>query len=124
MENKVGLAIVDDEIDLVGTYNLLFRKRGIPVAFSVYEGKEAIKKFYKSDPRPGIVILDYRLPDMDGLSVMAEILTIEPRTKIVIISADESIKYESINNGAKAFFKKPISINTITETINYLVNCP
>lgn len=121
MQNNTGVAIVDDEVQLVRTYELLFKKRGIPMAFTAYGGVEAIKKFYKADPRPSVVIIDYRLPDMDGMEVIGEILKIEPATKIIVISGDESVRYESLNCGAKVFLKKPTSIKDITETINMLM---
>jgi FixJ family two-component response regulator len=122
MVNNSGVAIVDDEVALVRTYELLFKKRGIPMAFTAYEGIDAIKKFYKAEQKPGIVIIDYRLPDMDGLEVMREILAIEPLTRIVVISGDESVRYEALNCGAAVFMKKPTSIKEITETINKLMN--
>ncbi len=122
MENNGSVAIVDDEAQLVRAYELLFKKRHIPMAFIAYTGREAVDKFKKADPRPGIVIIDHRLPDMSGLDVMREILSIEPRTKVVFISGDEGVRQESIAAGAKAFMKKPTSIREITETVNALRN--
>jgi DNA-binding NtrC family response regulator len=121
MDSK-SVAIVDDEAQLVRTYELLFKKRHIPMAFTAYDGEDAIKKFYRANPKPGIVIIDYRLPDMDGLEVMKEILAIEPLTRIVVISGDESVRQESLNCGAVAFLKKPTPIKDITDTINTLLN--
>lgn len=121
MENN-SVAIVDDEVQLVRTYELLFKKRHIPMAFTAYDGEEAIKKFRMADPKPGIVVIDYRLPSMSGIDVMKAILAIEPRTKIVFISGDESSRGESIDAGAAVFMKKPTPIKEITETINSLMN--
>jgi DNA-binding response OmpR family regulator len=112
---------VDDEAQLVRTYELLFKKRHIPMAFTAFDGEEAIEKFRKAEPKPGIVIVDYRLPSMSGIDVMKEILAIEPRTKIVFISGDESSRRESLDAGATVFMKKPTSIKEITETINTLI---
>lgn len=113
---------MDDEVQLVRTYELLFKKRGIPMAFTAYTGREAIEKFRKADPRPGIVIIDYRLPDMDGMEVMKEIISMEPGTKVIFISGDESVRQESVDAGANVFLKKPTSIKTITDTLNSLLN--
>jgi len=122
MISHPSVAIVDDETQLVRTYELLFKKRQIPMAFAAYDGDEAIEKFKNSDPRPGIVIIDYRLPSMSGLDIMKAILELEPRTKIVFISGDESIRQESLDAGANVFLKKPTSIKDITETIRTLMN--
>jgi two-component system chemotaxis response regulator CheY len=122
MENNGSVAIVDDEVQLVRTYELLFKKRRIPIAFIAYDGGDAIEKFKRADPKPSIVIIDYRLLDMSGLEVMRGILAIEPKTRIVFISGDESIQQESIDAGATVFMKKPTSIKEITEIISTLMN--
>ena len=122
MENNGSVAIVDDEVQLVRTYELLFKSRHIPMAFTAYDGEEAIEKFRKADPKPGIVIVDYRLPSMSGIDVMKAILAIEPHTKIVFISGDDSVRSESLDAGATVFMKKPTPIKEISETIKSLMN--
>jgi FixJ family two-component response regulator len=92
------------------------------MAFTAYSGGEAIEKFRKADPKPGVVIIDYRLPDMSGLEVMNGILSIDPHTKIVFISGDGSIRQESLDAGTTTFMKKPTPIKEITETINSLMH--
>lgn len=121
MENNMSVAIVDDEVLLIRTYELLFKKRCIPMAFAAYNGREAVEKFKKANPRPKIVIIDYRLPDMSGLEAMKEILAVEPDTRIVFISGDEGVRQESLEAGVKAFMKKPTPIKEITETIKALM---
>ena len=122
MENNASIAIVDDEVQLVRTYELLFKRRRIPMAFTAYDGYEAIEKFRKANPKPGIVIIDYRLPSMSGVDVMKEILAIEPRTKIIFVSGDDSIQKESVDEGAAVFLKKPTSIMIITDAVTRLMN--
>ena len=122
MENNASVAIVDDEKYILRAYEILFQRRNIPIAFTAEDGDEAIEKFKKANPRPKIVIIDYRLPSMSGLDVMKAIKEIEPSTKIVFISGDDSIKQESLGAGANAFMKKPTSNNVITETITGLIN--
>jgi FixJ family two-component response regulator len=122
MPDKVSVAIVDDERDLVRTYELLFKRRGIPMAFLAYDGHSAIDKFKNIVEKPGVVIIDYRLPDMDGLELMKEVLAIRPGTKIVFISGDDSVKQEARDAGANIFLKKPTDIKVITETITSLIS--
>jgi DNA-binding NtrC family response regulator len=120
--NHRGVAIVDDEADIVRTYELLFKRRNIPLLFTALDGPEAIEKFKNADPRPRIVIIDYRLPSMSGLELIRMVLAMEPSTKIIFISGDDSIQQESINSGATVFLKKPASIKVIIETIRQLIN--
>ncbi len=58
---------------------------------------------------------------MSGIDVMKAILAIEPRTKIVFISGDDSTRQESLDVGATVFMKKPALIKEITETITDLM---
>lgn len=51
--NHSEVAIVDDKADLVKTYELLFKRRNIPVSFTALDGPEAIEEFKKADPSPG-----------------------------------------------------------------------
>jgi DNA-binding NtrC family response regulator len=117
-----SVAVVDDEPQLVRTYELLFKRRQIPMAFYAYDGHEAIEKFRDASPRPEIVIVDNRLPSMSGVDVVKALLAIEPGTKIIFISGDDSVREESIDAGAKVFMKKPTPINEITRTINELLD--
>ena len=116
------IAIVDDEVDVVRTYELLFNRRKIPLSFTALDGPEAIDKFMKANPRPGVLIIDYRLPSMSGLELMKKMLAIEPDTKVIFVSGDDSIQQESIDAGAVVFLKKPANIKLITDTVTSLIN--
>ncbi len=121
-EEQSSVAIVDDETGVVRTYELLFKRRNIPISFIALDGPDAVEKFKKSNPRPGVVIIDYRLPSMSGLDVMREILTVEPDTKVIFVSGDDSIQRESVEAGAAVFLKKPANIKLITDTVTGLMN--
>lgn len=116
-----GIAIVEDEKDLVRVYVRLFEKRGIPVCFIAYDGNEAIIKFIACTPKPHIVIMDYRLPTLNGIEVTKRILAIDPDTKVIMISADTSIKEESLRNGAFTFLAKPVSLKEIANTVDTII---
>ncbi len=116
------IAIVDDEAGVVRTYELLFNRRNISLSFTALDGPEAIEKFKMANPRPGVLIIDYRLPSMSGLEVMREVLAVESGTKVIFVSGDDSIQNESIDAGATVFLKKPASIKTITDTVTSLMN--
>ena len=121
-EDQSSVAIVDDEMGILRTYELLFNRRNIPLSFTALDGPEAIEKFKMAKPRPDVLIIDYRLPSMSGLDLMREVLAIEPGTKVIFISGDDSIQKESIDAGATVFLKKPASIKLITDTVTGLMN--
>jgi DNA-binding NtrC family response regulator len=110
---RVGIAIVEDEKDLVKVYEKIFSKRNIFICFVAYDGLEAVKKFIECTPKPHVVLMDYRLPIMNGVEATKEILKIDPYTKIVFLSADVSVRDEAMRVGACIFLKKPASIKDI-----------
>lgn len=122
MPDHKSVAIVDDEQGVIRTYEMLFKRRGIPVAFAAYDGPEAVEKFKAVNPKPAVVIIDFRLPSMSGLDVMKEILTIAPETRIIFISADDSVRDGAIGAGADVFIKKPASLKEMTEKIYSLLS--
>lgn len=121
-DDRSSVAIVDDEVDVVKTYELLFNRRNIPLSFMALDGPDAIEKFKNANPRPVVVIIDYRLPSMSGLDLMREIHAIEPGTKVIFVSGDDSIQQESIGAGATVFLKKPASIKLITDAVTSIMN--
>ena len=68
-----GVAIVDDDSELVRTYEMLFRRRGVPVSFIAHDGLSALEKFKVASPKPMVVMIDYRMPLMSGLDLMKKI---------------------------------------------------
>ena len=116
-----GIAIVEDEKDIVRVYIRLFEKRGIPVCFIAYDGNEAILKFIECSPKPHVVLMDYRLPTMNGIEVMKRVLEIDPDTKVIFLSADVSVKEEALRTGAFIFIAKPASLKDITNAVDTIL---
>jgi CheY-like chemotaxis protein len=112
------IAIVDDDPELVQLLTKMLDVRGIQACFSASDGDEAVARFVNSSPMPDIVITDYRMPTMNGLEAMREILRIKPDTKIIFLSANIEIKEEALEAGAAAFLNKPASIKDIYQAID------
>jgi CheY-like chemotaxis protein len=116
-ECRAGIAVVEDEKALVDVLLKLFAKRGIRVCFVAYDGGEAILKFIRSTPKPHIILMDYRMPTVNGIDATIEILKIDPETRIIFLSADIDVKEEALKSGAMIFLKKPASIKDIDKAI-------
>ncbi len=102
-----------------------FKKLGIKKIQSCQNGKKGItafKKFVKTNSDP-IVFLDYNLPDMNGFSVMTQLVKIKPNVKVIIETAlernEQSIK-KVIAQGACQYLAKPIRFEQIKEMIESL----
>lgn len=112
-----GIAIVEDEPDLLSVYQTLFKKRGIKICFVASDGIEAVRAFKAAKKKPGIILMDQRLPSLQGIEAMKAIMKDTPDTRVVFISADPSIKEKALKAGAAAFILKPATLATITNTL-------
>lgn len=117
-----GIAIVDDEVAIVDMYSKILTASSIPIAFVAQDGEDAIRKFEESDPKPQVVIMDYRMPAMNGLEASKKIWKIEPSTKIIFISADSGVREEALKAGASAFIQKPASLRDIVLEVKCVIS--
>ena len=112
------ILLVDDERDLLLIYTKLLMMEGHEVVDSASNGKEAIEKFSQLPIKPDIIILDYRMPVLDGLVAMREILKKDPNAKVLFVSAEKRVEKEALDSGAIGFFTKPTSIRTLLAEID------
>ena len=82
-----------------------------------FSGEEALEKLRAMKSRPDLVIMDHRLPRMNGVETMIEILQLDPRAKVLFVSADEKARKLAMENGAADFILKPFSIAEFTEKL-------
>jgi CheY-like chemotaxis protein len=97
---------------------------GHEVAGQAFDGERGVTLFAGMNPRPDLVILDYRMPVLDGLAAASAILAHEPTARIVIISADSSVEKQAKAVGAAAFLAKPFPLADFLSLINRIVSPP
>ncbi len=72
----------------------------------------------------GMVLLDVSMPGMSGLEVIGHIKDLDPQAVVVMMSGyveNERIN-QAISSGAKAFLKKPFSLNSLAQTVKALIS--
>ncbi len=84
-------------------------------------GKDAIDNYKVSTEKPEVIIMDYRMPVMNGIDAMNEILKINGNTKIIFASADTTMREISLSEGAKGFLSKPFKIEELTNLIDKVI---
>jgi DNA-binding NtrC family response regulator len=111
--SEINFLLVDDEEEFVTAIVERLRKRGFTVECAL-TGTEALNKIEKNDSID-VVILDIRLPDIDGIDVLRNIRKKHPLIEVIIISGFATINsaVESLKLGAFDYLEKPFDINDL-----------
>ena len=103
----IGVLVVDDQSMVrAGFRMLLGGEEDIDVVAEASNGREAIEKAARF--KPTVVLMDIRMPELDGLQATREILAANPAARILILTTfdlDEYI-YEALSAGASGFVLK------------------
>jgi two-component system response regulator len=87
-------------------------------------GEEAITMVLNANPLPSVVLLDLKLPKVDGLEVLRQIRANERTQNLPVVmltsSSEESDIIDSYNLGANSYVRKPVEIDKFTEAIRQL----
>jgi two-component system response regulator AtoC len=104
--------IIDDQRAILESLTMFFAEKGYETITAEY-GREGLEKV-KSE-MPDIVILDIRLPDLNGIDVLEEIKAINEGTYVIMITAfhDMETTIEAMKNGAYDYIHKPINIKEL-----------
>ena len=118
---KINTLIVDDEIECTELVENYLSKKGYNVDAAL-TGEEAIFKI--KTKKPDVVLLDIRLPGMDGIIVLKNIKDIDKSITVIMTSAigDEEIIKEAIEFGANGYLVKPFNMSKLETMI--LSNAP
>ena len=115
------ILIADDEKNM----RWILGKNLADEGFSVLEaanGKEAFEVFV--DKEPDMVILDYRMPMIDGMEVLKRIRTLNDKIPVIMITAHGSMEMaiEAMKLGATDYISKPFDMDELKITIRKALN--
>jgi CheY-like chemotaxis protein len=107
--------IVDDELFIVELYRDILQLRGYKVVGTAFDGEEAVKRYMSSPDKPDVIIMDHRMPVMNGVEATKEIIRTNPGQKIIFVSADVLIEKDARDAGAAEFLPKPFRMDDLIE---------
>jgi len=113
---KRKILIADDEPNMIWALKRALTKEGYEV-LSVENGEEAVKTFEEQEP--DLVILDLKMPKMDGMEALKAIKEINPKVPVMMITAHGTTKVavEAMKIGALDYILKPFDIEELRMTI-------
>ncbi len=118
-----SVLLVEDNMDDQFLARRVLRKAGIDLISVASDGQKALDMLLRSgEPLPELLILDLRLPGIDGLKVFAE-LRRQERTMalpvLVLTSSDDPRDRKiCLNLGALAFLIKPLEVSTFQQILS------
>jgi len=107
IEASSRVLIVDDEVFFLEAIDEILCAAGFATV-RAEDGESALRA--AADPTIGVVVLDVRLPDMDGIQVLAAIREMRPELSIIMLSGstDQEIVLEALRLGACDYLAKPL----------------
>lgn len=112
--------IVDDEVAFVETLVKRLAKRDLRV-IAAHSGPEALEKLEASGPtKIDVVILDVKMPGMDGLETLARIKEENPLIEVVMLTGHATVEsaIDGMKKGAFDYLMKPCDVDVLLEKIN------
>jgi len=108
--------LVDDEVDLTENTKTLLEHRGYDVT-AVNSGDSAIRTLGQGGY--DVMVLDLKMPGMDGISTLKEIKKLQISTQILVLTGHGAINtaLEAIELGAYDYLTKPCDIDELTEKL-------
>ncbi len=118
------LLVEDNPDDEQLTLRALKRSRITNPVHVARDGAEALTAILEADPLPSVVLLDLKLPKLDGLEVLQRIRANE-RTRLLPVvvftsSSEEHDIVESYSLGANSYVRKPVNFEQFIEAVSQL----
>ena len=109
--------LVDDEVPFVETMTKRLSKRQLMV-LSAYSGREALEKLEKN--AVDVVILDVKMPAMDGIETLREIKKAHPLVEVIMLTGHATIEtaVEGMRLGAFDYLMKPCEIEELLAKVD------
>ncbi|PIE77288.1 MAG: two-component system response regulator [Clostridiales bacterium] len=118
------ILVVDDTSFMRMTLTKILTGGNYDVVDTAESGVVAVEKFEQH--RPGLVIMDITMPDMDGIQAVQKIKQIDPAAKVIMCSAmgQQSMVIDAIKAGAQDFIVKPFKGDRVLEAVAKIIGPP
>ncbi len=112
--------VVDDDPAVLATYCRLLRRAGYT---TVTESDPCRVLSDHAAARPDLLLLDYKMPGMDGLSLLAELRHRACRARCILISAflTDDVRNRATHLGVDRVFEKPVDARALRRVIRNLL---
>lgn len=115
------ILLIDDHTLFRAGLSDLLRRRGIEVADDVGSGAEGLQRV--AELNPDIVLLDMRMPQMDGISVLKKLKENHPDMPVAMLttSSDEGDLVGALRNGAQGYLLKDMEPDDLVVALRDII---
>jgi DNA-binding NarL/FixJ family response regulator len=118
MDKKIKVMIADDQVILAeGIKSVLETDDSLEVTGLAFDGFDALKKMEENIP--DVVLMDIRMPNMNGVVATQSIKAKYPDVKVIILTTFDDSDYilNAINNGASGYLLKDIGSTALIDAV-------
>ncbi|MGZ4478826.1 MAG: response regulator [Nocardioidaceae bacterium] len=116
-ERGTRVLVVDDQELVRAGFTLILEKAGMDVVGQAGDGVEAVEAAQRTDP--DVVLMDVRMPRLDGIEATRRLLAVRPATKVLALTTfdlDEYL-YAAVQAGACGFLLKDVSPTDLVHAV-------
>ena len=115
------ILLVDDAAFMRMMLKDILTKNGYEVVGEAENGAKAVEKY--GELKPDLVTMDITMPEMDGISALKNIRSIDSNAKVVMCSAmgQQAMVIEAIQSGARDFIVKPFQADRVLEAVKKVI---
>jgi two-component system chemotaxis response regulator CheY len=117
----IRILIVDDLLFMRTAIREIAEGAGFLVVGEAENGREGVERYLTCSP--DVVLMDITMPEMDGITALERIMTLDPSARVVMCSAMGQSEYiiRSIQCGAKDFVVKPFKPERLISAVKRAV---
>jgi two-component system chemotaxis response regulator CheY len=118
---SLKLMIVDDSNIIRRRIERSQQIARLEVVGAARNGREAVDLFRRA--QPDVVTMDLTMPEMDGVECVQQLVAINPKVLILVVSAlaDKATAVDAIEKGANGFLCKPFTDRQLNEALRKLI---
>jgi DNA-binding NtrC family response regulator len=115
--------VIEDDVFQACEIEAHLSRRGIAISKFV-GGSESLHNVARIAPK--VIIVDYHLPDIDGMTLAARIHRLAPNAAVILVSGRiDFVASEALDRfGVVAFFKKPLNLGALRRLVSKLLRNP
>ena len=117
------ILVIDDEPGIRDLLDTLLRRKGYDVVLAE-NGWKGLELFRRE--RPDVIVLDLKMPEMDGLTVLQQVRSLDPKTPVIILTGAGTAETEQRVRamGVTEYVEKEFSLHLLGDSLKRLLKTP